>query len=128
MARMSTPASPDRHTETPLHWAASCDDVDVMEVLLDHGADIEAEGACIGGGTPLADAVAFGQWRAARRLIERGAEAQSLAVGCPGSAGPRRTVLHRWRPAGARRSHERVLVCLSRRTAHHGGVPARPRG
>jgi hypothetical protein len=73
-----------RHTETPLHWAASCDDVAVMDVLLDHGADIEAEGACIGGGTPLADAVAFGQWRAAQRLIERGAEAnlwQSAALG-----------------------------------------------
>jgi hypothetical protein len=27
----------------------------------------------IGGGTPLADARAFGQWRAAHRLVERGA-------------------------------------------------------
>src|SRR5262249_41953404 len=27
----------------------------------------------IGGGTPLADAVAFGQWNAARRLVECGA-------------------------------------------------------
>ena len=61
------------HTETPLHWAASCDDVAVLDALLDHGADIEANGASIGGGTPLADAVAFGQWKAARRLIERGA-------------------------------------------------------
>jgi uncharacterized protein len=62
-----------KHTETPLHWAASCDDVAVLDALLDNGADIEANGACIGGGTPLADAVAFGQWKAARRLIERGA-------------------------------------------------------
>ncbi len=61
------------HTETPLHWAASCDDVDVLDVLLDNGADIEAPGAVIAGGTPLADATAFGQWNAARRLIERGA-------------------------------------------------------
>ena len=30
------------HTETPLHWAASCDDVPVLDVLLDAGADIEA--------------------------------------------------------------------------------------
>ena len=59
--------------ETPLHWAASCDDIEVLDALLDHGADIEATGAVIGGGTALADAVAFGQWRAARRLIERGA-------------------------------------------------------
>ena len=62
------------HTETPLHWAASCDDVDVLDVLLDNGADIEARGAVIAGGTPIADATAFGQWNAARRLIERGAK------------------------------------------------------
>jgi hypothetical protein len=62
-----------RHTETPLHWAASCDDVAVLDALLDHGANIEASGAVIGGGTALSDAVAFGQWKAARRLVERGA-------------------------------------------------------
>ena len=62
-----------RHSETPLHWAASTDDVAVLDILLDHGADIEARGGVVGGGTPLADAVAFGQWRAARRLVERGA-------------------------------------------------------
>jgi len=72
------------HTETPLHWAASCDDVAVLDKLLDLGADIEAPGAVIAGGTPLADAVAFGQWKAARRLIERGAKAnlwQAAALG-----------------------------------------------
>ena len=62
------------HTETPLHWAASSDDVDVLDALLDAGADIEAPGGVIGNGTPLADARAFGQWRAAHRLVERGAE------------------------------------------------------
>ncbi|MEZ5352345.1 MAG: ankyrin repeat domain-containing protein [Bryobacteraceae bacterium] len=61
------------HAETPLHWAASSDDLDALDALLDLGADIEAPGAVIGGGTPLADAVAFATWRAARRLIERGA-------------------------------------------------------
>jgi uncharacterized protein len=72
------------HTETPLHWAASSDDVDVLEALLDAGADIEAGGGVIGNGTPLADAVAFGQWNAARRLIDRGAHAnlwQAAALG-----------------------------------------------
>jgi hypothetical protein len=72
------------HTETPLHWAASSDDVAVLDALLDAGADIEAPGAVIAGGTPLADAVAFGQWRAARRLIERGARTtlpQAAALG-----------------------------------------------
>src|SRR5258706_16423593 len=62
------------HTETPLHWAASSDDVKALDALLDAGADIEAPGAVIGGGTPLADATAFGQWNAARRLVERNAQ------------------------------------------------------
>jgi ankyrin repeat protein len=62
------------HTETPLHWAASSNDVEVIDALLDAGADIEATGAVIAGGTPVADATAFGQWDAARRLVERGAQ------------------------------------------------------
>ena len=72
------------HTETPLHWAASSDDVAVLDALLDAGADIEADGAVIAGGTPLMDAVAFAQWRAARRLVERGAAVtfwQAAALG-----------------------------------------------
>lgn len=62
------------HAETPLHWAASCDDIEVLDALLDAGADIEAPGAVIAGGTPLDDAVAFAQWNAAHRLVERGAQ------------------------------------------------------
>ncbi|WP_238650471.1 ankyrin repeat domain-containing protein [Paenibacillus piscarius] len=62
------------HRETALHWAASSDDVEVLNLLLDAGADIEAPGAVIAGGTPLDDAVAFAQWRAAQRLVERGAQ------------------------------------------------------
>ncbi len=61
------------HCETPLHWAASSDDVEALDALLDAGADIEAPGAVIGGGSPLADARGFGQWKAAHRLLERGA-------------------------------------------------------
>lgn len=61
------------HEETPLHWAASSDDVAVLDALLDAGADIDVPGAVIGGGTPLADARAFRCWRAAHRLVERDA-------------------------------------------------------
>src|ERR1700722_5718816 len=72
------------HAETPLHWAASFNDLIALDTLLDLGADIEAPGGVIGGGTALSDAVAFGQWNAARRLIERGALStmwQSAALG-----------------------------------------------
>lgn len=63
----------DAHSETPLHWAASNDDVDLIDALLDAGADLEAPGAVVGGGTPIADATAFGQWQAADRLLAHGA-------------------------------------------------------
>jgi hypothetical protein len=72
------------HRETPLHWAASCDDVPMLNALLELGANIEADGGVIGGGTPLADAVAFGQWKCARRLVECGARTtlwQAAALG-----------------------------------------------
>jgi ankyrin repeat protein len=55
-----------------------------MDALLDLGAERESPGAVIDGGAPLSDAVAFGCWRAARRLIERGARStiwQSAALG-----------------------------------------------
>ena len=72
-ARVVTPDAA-KPAETPLHWAASSDDVAVLDALLDEGADIEASGACIAGGTALDDAVAFAQWNAARRLVARGAQ------------------------------------------------------
>ena len=62
------------HTEAPLHGAASSNDIEALDALLDAGADIEATGAVLAGGTPLDDAVGFGQWPAARRLVERGAQ------------------------------------------------------
>ena len=62
------------HQETPLHWAASSNDVEALDALLDAGADIEAPGAVLGGGPPLADARGFKQWQAAHRLVERGAQ------------------------------------------------------
>jgi ankyrin repeat protein len=63
------------HAETPLHWAASCDDVDAIDALLEAGAAVDAPGGSAGdgSGTPLFDATVFGQWAAGRRLMERGA-------------------------------------------------------
>src|SRR5215213_4233419 len=77
-------AGPHPSAETPLHWAASSDDVGVLDALLDGGADIEAPGAVFTGGTAMSDAVVFAQWRAARRLLERGAATtiwQAAALG-----------------------------------------------
>ena len=72
------------HAETPLHWAASSDDVEVARALIDGGADIEAMGASLGGGTPLDDAVGYGCWQVARLVVERGAAVdfgQAAALG-----------------------------------------------
>ena len=64
------------HRETALHWAASNDDVALIDVLLDAGADIERAGSSIDGGPPLSCAVGYGQWEGARRLVARGAKTQ----------------------------------------------------
>src|SRR5437762_11143377 len=64
--------------ETPLHWAASSDDVDVAAALIDGGADIEAPGASIAGGPPLDCAVGYGCWHVARLLVDRGARVDRL--------------------------------------------------
>jgi len=66
------------HAETPLHWAASSDDVEVAAALIAAGANIEARGASIAGGTPLDDAVGYGCWRVARLLVEHGARVEKL--------------------------------------------------
>jgi hypothetical protein len=72
-ADVNAPYVGESHSETALHWAASNDDVGLIDALLDAGADLEAPGAIIGGRTAIADATAFGQWQAADRLLARGA-------------------------------------------------------
>jgi ankyrin repeat protein len=62
--------------ETPLHWAASTDDVDVAVVLIDGGAHLNTPGGSIG--TPLDNAVGYGCWHVARLLVERGAPVAAL--------------------------------------------------
>jgi uncharacterized protein len=62
--------------ETPLHWAASSDDVEVASALIDGGADIEAPDGSIG--TPLGNAVGYACWDVARLLVARGARVDKL--------------------------------------------------
>jgi hypothetical protein len=57
--------------ETPLHYAASSDDVDVAEALIEGGADVEVPDGSIG--TPLDNAVGYGCWHVARLLVAHGA-------------------------------------------------------
>lgn len=63
-------------SETPLHWAASSDDVDVAAELIDGGADIEAPDGSIG--TPLDNAVGYACWHVGRLLVARGARVDKL--------------------------------------------------
>ena len=65
-------------------WAASADDVALVDALIDAGAEVDARGAVIGGGTALDDAWAFAQWRAARALVARGARPTLLAAAALG--------------------------------------------
>jgi ankyrin repeat protein len=62
------------HHETPLHWAASNDDVELIDALLNAGADIEHPGSSIDGGPPIQSALGYAQWAAVRRLWQRGAQ------------------------------------------------------
>lgn len=74
----NAPAIGGRFAETPLHWAASSDDVDTAIALIDGGADIEVQGGSIAGGTPLDNAVGYGCWNVARLLVQRGARVDEL--------------------------------------------------
>ena len=87
--------SDDGPSETPLHWAASSDDMEVAVVLIHGGADLEALGGSIAAGPPLANAVGYGCWNVARLLVARGARVDWL-----------------WQ-AAALGMHERVLDLLA---------------
>jgi ankyrin repeat protein len=66
------------HTETALHGAASNDDVDVAQALIYAGASLEPTGGSIAKGTPLDNAVAYGCWNVAHRLVASGARVDKL--------------------------------------------------
>ena len=77
-------ADPDAATtgggqpETPLHWAASSDDLDVACALIAGGASIDVPGGSIG--TPVENAVGYGCWHVARLLHAHGARVDKLWV------------------------------------------------
>jgi ankyrin repeat protein len=77
---------PGPGSETPLHYAASSDDADVAEALIEGGADLEVPGGSIG--TPLDNAVGYACWHVARLLVTHGATVdkawQAAALGMLG--------------------------------------------
>ncbi|GBF74454.1 hypothetical protein PA598K_02799 [Paenibacillus sp. 598K] len=114
------------HSETPLHWAASCDDIEVLDALIRYGADLEAPGAVIADGTPLDDAVAFAQWQAAQRLIAHGARyalwhAAALGMLDAMEAHFAGDILSRQYPWGASRAETPDEVTVALWCACHGG-------
>jgi hypothetical protein len=68
--------TPGPGSETPLHYAASSDDVDVAAALIDGGADLETPDGSIG--TPLDNAVGYACWHVARLLVMRGARVEKI--------------------------------------------------
>ena len=54
----------DEHGETPLHWAASSDDVDVALALIEGGADLETPTGLSGRRSTTRSATAAGTWLA----------------------------------------------------------------
>lgn len=66
------------HDKTGLHWAAETDQVEVAEILLDAGADIEAKTSW--GATPLDWSATMGSLRVADLLISRGARGFTLVA------------------------------------------------
>ena len=61
---------------TALHRAAECGDVDVLKLLVDKGAEVDAQRKSpFGGQSPLASAVVFGHGAAVRYLLSKGAKA-----------------------------------------------------
>jgi Ankyrin repeats (3 copies) len=134
-----------RQPETPLHWAASSDDLEVADALIAGGAAIDVPGGSIG--TPVENAVGYGCWHVARLLRARGAKVDALWV-APGwacfrscgntSSRPRRptaaiSITLSGRPATAASSASR-LTCWSmaptstRRPITTTPVPSRSRG
>ena len=68
----------DEHGKSGLHWAAEVDQVEVAQLLLNEGADIEATTSW--GATPLEWAATMGSARVAELLLAHGAGGFTLIV------------------------------------------------
>jgi ankyrin repeat protein len=66
---------------TPLHFAGFAGNVPVVDVLMTHGADVNARARNRFRNEPLAASLLTGQLDAAKRLIERGADVNARQAG-----------------------------------------------
>ncbi|KAK0163427.1 hypothetical protein PV327_007111 [Microctonus hyperodae] len=63
---------------TPLHWAACYGNKDVVECLIERGADVNAENGC--GATPLHEAVSRGDLIICQEILKAGANPHIRAI------------------------------------------------
>jgi hypothetical protein len=77
VVRISSDPAPTRyavtkgqHSDTPLQWAASCDDADAAGSMISGGADIETPEGSIG--APQASAAGYRCWHAGAGCMARG--------------------------------------------------------
>jgi ankyrin repeat protein len=70
--------------ETPLHWAASNNDVDLATLLLNADAQIDIDGGVIENCTPLWDATIFGGTHVCNLLIKQGAHCNLMSAAAAG--------------------------------------------
>lgn len=67
--------------ETVLHWSASIEeDIEIVETLIDGGAEVDVLGAVICGGTPLMNALYFGFIKTGALLVNKGAFIHNLII------------------------------------------------
>jgi hypothetical protein len=113
--------TPGPGSETPLHYAASSDDVDVAAAVIDGGADLETPDGSIG--TPLDNAVGYACWHVARLLVMRGARVDKLwHAGAPWHARSIAGIAHI--RGGPRAGIAGILARLRRRSTPCSPAPA----
>ena len=68
--------SQDVRKQTPLHRAATIDNVEIVKILIEHGADVNALDHC--DASPIFIAACHGHWEIFKILVENGAELDNL--------------------------------------------------